>query len=381
MPAKTCPPLPISDAPKPVAGGLTLQHIFLITGGACVLLTAVISRFLVFKHLHRYTFPEEQRQIVRVVVTPIWFSVAALFSIAWYDAALYVQPVGYIYEAFALAALFLLFVHYVAPDPQTREAFFFNLPMLDRKGKETGKGCLGMFKRMWVIVFLYPPLTLGFYVVQWITLATGKYCSNSNSPHFGHFWVTLLTNVITTFAVTAVIRFYGRLKKPMASHKPLWKLVSFKLIVFFNFIQSLIFSFVSGNKSVQAKMGAKFTFDDLSIGLPNLLICIEQVLLALMMHFTFRSREYHPNNGRTRMSTWRAFLDSFNLSDIFIAIARIPVMLAGGSSNARSRTFEGYEANKLGSDAEPMTDFAAPPAGTAGNMPQRTYWSAQDREG
>lgn len=145
-PAPTCPPLPCSDRPEPIAGGLTLQHIFLITAGACVLITAIISRFLVFKHLHRYTFPEEQRQIIRIIVTPIWFSVVPLFSIAWYGAANYVTPIGYLYEAFALSAIFLLFVNYVTPDPNTRDAFFYNLPKLDRKGKETGGNSLGWFK-------------------------------------------------------------------------------------------------------------------------------------------------------------------------------------------------------------------------------------------
>ena len=159
----------------------------------------------------------------------------------------------------------------------------------------------------------------------------------------------------------------------MASHKPFWKLVSFKLIVFLNFLQDLIFSFVSANHSVIAKTGPKFTFNDLAIGIPNLLVCFEQVLLALMMHYTFRSREYHPNNGRTRMSTLRAFLDSFNWSDLFLAIARIPVIFAGGSGNRRTRTFEGYERQKMGSDAEPMTDYAAPPAGAPAGLQQIAY--------
>lgn len=408
-PSSTCPPLPYSDSPEPISGGLTLQHIFLITAGVCVFLTAIISRFLVFKHLHRYTFPNEQRQIVRIVVTPIWFSTAALFSIAWYSAALYVQTVGYIYEAFALAAIFLLFVQYVAPDPHLRDAFFYNLPKLDRKGNETGQNSLAWFKvcmdirsqfnwsifyewqcwiseqRIWVIVFLYPLLTIILYIVQWITLANGKYCPNSNKPHFAHFWVslvleafldclsslralanstpqvTLFTNVITSIAVFAVIGFYNRLKKPMASHKPLWKLVSFKLIVFLNFIQSLVFSYVSANKSVIAHMGHKFTFNDLYIGIPNLLICFEMVLLSLMMHFTYRSREYHPNNGRPRLSMWSAFLDSFNLSDIIVATARIPAIMSGGSVNARTQSFEGYERHKMGSEGERLSDFVAPP--------------------
>ena len=155
----------------------------------------------------------------------------------------------------------------------------------------------------------------------------------------------------------------------MAAHKPLWKLISFKLVVFLNFIQSLVFGFVSANKSVIAKMGAKFTFDDLYIGIPNLLICFEMVLLSLMMHYTYRSREYHPNNGRTRMSTWHAFLDSFNLSDMVRATARIPVIISGGSANARSQGPQGYERQKNGYESGSLSELTTPPAVIPKNVP------------
>ncbi|KAI9713527.1 MAG: hypothetical protein M1820_000909 [Bogoriella megaspora] len=363
--SSTCPPLPYSDPPQAIAGGLTLQHIFLICAGACTLCTFIISRFLVFKHLHRYTYPDEQRQIVRVVVTPIWFSVVSLWSIAFYEAADYLTPIANIYESFALTALFLLFVNYVAPDPVTRDAFFNNLPMKDRKGNETGLGSLGWFRKSWAIVFAYPLIFFFLSIVEWITLGIGKYCANSNKPKFAHIWITLFTNIATTIAVLRVIGFYNRLKQPMASHKPLLKLLSFKLIVGLNFLQSIIFSFVSGDHDVIDKLGAKFTFNDLRVGLPNLILCFEAVLLALMMHFTYRSREYHTNNGRTRMSTFRAFLDSFNFMDILRGIVLIPVYLSGGGSNQRTKTFEGYERYEGSTDTAPMRPYGTPPASHA----------------
>jgi hypothetical protein len=153
----------------------------------------------------------------------------------------------------------------------------------------------------------------------------------------------------------------------MASHKPTAKLISFKLIVFVNFIQSLIFQFISGESSITNGLGDKFTFNDLSIGLPNLILCVEMSILSFAMHFTYRSREYHPNNGRKRLPVWKALLDSFNVSDIAAGTIKIPFLIAGGalsSGNKRTMTMEGYERQKHGSDAEPMAPYGAPPAGT-----------------
>lgn len=48
-----------------------------------------------------------------------------------------------------------------------------------------------------------------------------------------------MENVSVTAAVTGVLMFYGRLTGEMSEHKPLAKLISFKLIVFVNFIQTV----------------------------------------------------------------------------------------------------------------------------------------------
>lgn len=119
---------------EPVAGSLTFQHILLIVSIACTGIVAFISYFLVFKHLHRYTQPKQQRQIIRIVFTPLVFSVFSALSILNYSAAIYLIPLRDLYETFALASLFLLFTEYVAPDPETRDAFFYNLENRKKRG-------------------------------------------------------------------------------------------------------------------------------------------------------------------------------------------------------------------------------------------------------
>lgn len=47
--------------------------------------------------------------------------------------------------------------------------------------------------------------------------------------------LNLIHSIALTFAVTAVIRFYKVLKSHLAGHKPLAKLLAFKLLVGLNF--------------------------------------------------------------------------------------------------------------------------------------------------
>ena len=51
--------------------------------------------------------------------------------------------------------------------------------------------------------------------------------------------ITVVQNLAVTVAVTSVIHYYFRLYQDMKEHKPMGKLISFKLIVGVNFIQTV----------------------------------------------------------------------------------------------------------------------------------------------
>jgi hypothetical protein len=87
------------------------------------------------------------------------------------------------------------------------------------------------------------------------------YCSNSLKPRYAHIWVrlsnsaslfsqsylltnfhqlTIVNSVIVGAAVTSLIRLFAWTKKEMdPKHKPLAKLITFKGIVFFQFISGV----------------------------------------------------------------------------------------------------------------------------------------------
>ena len=333
---------------RTIAGSLTFQHLIGIFGLVCLGLTIFLTLWLIFKHLHRYTEPNEQRQIIRLIFTPIVFALFSSLSIWFYPASLYLAPISTLYEAFALAALFLLFVQYLAPDSATREAYFHSLDNYNVKGQSLQGGSLKWLRLKWFFVFSYPLTILITTVAEEVTQGYGAYCTTSLSPKYAHLWILIIENVGVTFAVTSILQFYARVKRfpEFARHKPLLKLLSFKLIVFVNFIQSIIFSVLTSKNIVNP--GQVVTMKDWAIGLPNLLICVEQVIFAALFHVAFKSREYHeieklkfvnspdsntqghngynpqvpPGRAATisRKHTLKAALDALNMMDLILGI-------------------------------------------------------------
>ncbi|TKA56545.1 hypothetical protein B0A55_12691, partial [Friedmanniomyces simplex] len=91
---------------------------------ACTVTTIAIALSLITLHLRRYRAPKEQRQIVRIVFCVIVYAVVAFFEVFSYEAAQYVDPLGDLYEAFGLCALYLLFLQYAAPSGTFNDDIF-----------------------------------------------------------------------------------------------------------------------------------------------------------------------------------------------------------------------------------------------------------------
>lgn len=130
----------------PVIGSLTLQHLLQIISYACLGATACLWLGLAVPHLRRYRAPDEQRPIFRIITTPLVFAAVALASVHAYEIAQYLEPISNLYEAYALVSLFLLYVHYVVPEPHTRDEFFRNLQTVSKSGQQVAEGSIRWFR-------------------------------------------------------------------------------------------------------------------------------------------------------------------------------------------------------------------------------------------
>ena len=192
-----------------------------------------------------------------------------------------------------------------------------------------------------------------------ITQGAGAYCEYSLSPKFAHIWVTgqrppahavrtyadtliVINSIAVSVAVLAIFNLYKRLKPEpeFAKHKPLMKLVSFKLIVGINFLQTFVFSILTGQNIIHGSR--KVTGKDYTYGIPAILVSVEQIFFAIFFHYSFRSREYHEDmlkeQGVRKMGIFAAAGHAFNPMDLlegmFNAITVGVRRPGGGSANA-----------------------------------------------
>lgn len=152
------------------------------------------------------------------------------------------------------------------------------------------------------------------------TQAGNVYCANSLSPDYAHLWLLLIDIFILGPALTALFKFYGRLKPVFPrKHHALAKLVAFKGIVIFQFLLDVIFGILNGKTF---KPSAKFTYNDLYYGLPMMITAFQALCFSLAFHWAFRSRMYHEDEqgGEQRLSVSQAVRDAANLMDIMKAI-------------------------------------------------------------
>lgn len=91
---------------------------------ACAAFTFISSVLLILLHLTRYRAPKEQRQIVRIVFMPFVFAIVSWAELKDYKIAAYIDPIGEVYESWAICAIFLLYIQFAAPNSTFGEDMF-----------------------------------------------------------------------------------------------------------------------------------------------------------------------------------------------------------------------------------------------------------------
>lgn len=230
------------------------------------------------KHLVRLTQTNTDSVIRIIFIIPV-FAVIAFLSVTFEDAAIYIKPFEDLYEAFALASFFLLLCAFVQEDEAERETFF------------QASGTTKQYLATTIGVFQFPVVMFIVLLGTTISQAIGKYCAASNKVYFAHIWLTIITVLTIIVAISGILNFYKALKTRISHRHPLPKLIGFKGIVFLNFVQSTIFSFLSSSGVLDAS--PKHTYNDYAVGLPNLIISIEMVLFSLIFLYVYRVAPYN----------------------------------------------------------------------------------------
>jgi len=125
---------------------ITFHRLTILICAPCLAITTLSSGYLAWKHVRNYRAPQEQRQILRIVMLPVFYSLFNFLALCWYRTYQYVQPIAGLYESFAIAALFFLILEWVCPEGTNREKYFDEFPFKDKKGVVVEGGSLAWFE-------------------------------------------------------------------------------------------------------------------------------------------------------------------------------------------------------------------------------------------
>lgn len=112
----------------------------------CLVLTTLSALSLCWRHVRNYTAPQEQRQILRIAALPVFLCLFNFLALCWYRTFQYINPIAGLYQAFAIAALFLLLLEWVCPEGTDREKYFSEFPFKGKKGDIIEGGSLAWFE-------------------------------------------------------------------------------------------------------------------------------------------------------------------------------------------------------------------------------------------
>lgn len=351
---KTCTLPKIMSEALPIAGDWTFHKIYSCVAAVLAILTLLISLASTIRHLTNYTSPGEQRQIIRIIWTPLIFAVFNFFSLWFYTTAAYLEPIAQIYEVFALVAIFLLFLSFVCPHTAQRDDFFANLEPRWPNGKvKHERGSLRFYFCIWILVFQLLPSRIVLSIAYWIVHTT--LCPLDPELLKASIVIEVVESLFTTLTLVSIIVLYRRLKTELRGHGALSKLVMFKLIVFIQIIQGPIFSGLLGGKVLKAS--EHISYEDWSVGIPAFCTCCEMFIFSIIFLFPFTAKPYiyrvpdHENIGYRRnasMSFGSALLDALSPWDVISGACSMgPKLLKVFNKNALASPYMCAEQDQM----------------------------------
>ncbi|KAJ5646963.1 hypothetical protein N7490_003335 [Penicillium lividum] len=275
---------------QPFLGDMTFYHFNMIVSGVCTFITCVLIFSLMAEHASHCSVPNEQIKIMRIVHMLPAFSVLSYLAIVFPNSYVYLEGWTEVFQAVALYAFHMLLIDFVAPTERKRDEFFGKLKVKKIFRRHQYRDGISWLKLSYYSTLQYPIVIFWVAIAQSVAAAFDRYCLDSNKPAFAHLWLQIIQEVSVTIAINAVIRFYANTKDYMQEHKPLMKLLSFKLMVGLIFIEQVAFMILESSKIF--KETSKLSYADVHMGIPTMVICVQMVPFAFFMRYAFSTKVY-----------------------------------------------------------------------------------------
>ncbi len=307
------------------------------TGGTLVLLTMLLAGILAYMHLSYFMAPQAQTYIIRIIMMAPIYGINSMLSLIFHKYSLYFDIPRDCYEAFVLYQFFALLLYYFNSDAinhfpsegddkrlrelsnlsdyeafatdTIQEVFIIEEPIvIDTTSHYLSKIGLASYPfpccccpsvvpgnvlltRIRLCVYQYMIIKPVVSIVAVILHTLDLYHHGSFDWRYGYLWITIIVNISIFVALYYLAIFYQLVHHVIKNHRPLSKLVSIKVVLFFLFWQTVGLEF-----AVYMKWIPLHFFEILgghtASSINNLLIVVEMFLLAIANFLVFSHNEY-----------------------------------------------------------------------------------------
>ncbi|KAG0491233.1 hypothetical protein HPP92_004188 [Vanilla planifolia] len=279
----------------------------ILSAGLFVLVSVVLSMFLIFEHLAVYYLPEEQKFLIGIIFMVPVYAVESFLSLLDSKAAFIFEIMRDCYEAFALYCFERYLIACLGGEEKTiklMETQFqvsSSMPLLEIAYED------GFVKHPFPLNCLLGDWYLGpeFYqavkigIVQYMILKTvcaliaivlqffGVYGEGKFEWRYGYPYLAVVLNFSQTWALYCLIQFYSVTKDKLHPIKPLAKFLVFKSIVFLTWWQGVVVAFLFSTGAFKGHLA-----QELKTCIQDYLICIEMGISAIVHLYVFPATPY-----------------------------------------------------------------------------------------
>ncbi|KAJ5089734.1 hypothetical protein N7532_008418 [Penicillium argentinense] len=227
-------------------------------------------------------------RIMRIAIVLPIYSIFSFLSICFPDAYVYLIGWVEVFQGIALYSFLMLLCDFLAPNDRHKVYFFASLRIPSSYNKDKTTDGLSWLWRTWFFVLQYPIVSFVTAIAQCITQAAGVYCLDSRDRRFAHLWINVTQVISVAFAVLAILRLYRNVKSYIQEHKPLAKLLVFKLVVGLVFLEKIIFMIVDSANGLEPS--DTLSYADTIIGIPTMIICLQMIPFALVFPYSYPTK-------------------------------------------------------------------------------------------
>ncbi|KAF5449060.1 hypothetical protein F2P56_029547 [Juglans regia] len=265
-----------------------------LVAGSFVLVTLVLSIYLLFEHLSAYKNPEEQKFLIGVILMVPCYAIESLVSLVNPSISVDCEILRDCYESFAMYCFGRYLVACLGGEERT-------IQFMEREGRASSKTPLlehssekGTVKHPFPMNYFLKPWRLGqwFYqiikigIVQYMMIkslsailavileAFSVYCEGEFKWGCGYPYIAVVLNFSQSWALYCLVQFYTATKDELAHIKPLAKFLTFKSIVFLTWWQGVAIAILYALGLFKSPIAQALQFKST---VQDFIICIEIV--------------------------------------------------------------------------------------------------------